>query len=72
MQCNKSINKTLIKSTLLTFPAEPGWFSAGSSGNCFQYQKTDTEQTWEESRKICQARGGDLAHIGIRDLLVRR
>ena len=51
---------------------DDGWFVAGSNGRCFQYKKTEREQTWTSSRQICQAEGGDLAHRGIRDSTVIR
>ena len=45
---------------------------AGSNGWCFQYKKTTTAQSWERSRELCQAEGGDLAHDGFRDVIVKR
>ena len=47
--------------------AEDGWFSAANTGHCLQYQKTETTQNWNASRALCQQKGADLAHIGIRD-----
>ena len=44
----------------------------GRNGNCFQYKKTTTQQNWQTSRELCQAEAGDLAHVGIRDLSIRR
>ena len=52
--------------------AEPGWYNPENNGKCFQYQRSSTEQNWQASRKVCQSIGGDLAHVGIRDLNVRR
>ena len=47
--------------------AEDGWYSAANTGHCLQYQKTETAQSWDASRTLCQQKGADLAHIGIRD-----
>ena len=68
LRCCYVFSAILLK---LNFTAEPGWYSAGNPGNCFQYQRSNTEQNWEDSRKVCQKIGGDLAHKGIRDLNVR-
>ena len=47
--------------------AEDEWYSAANTGHCLQYQKTETAQDWGASRFLCQQKGADLAHIGIRD-----
>ena len=54
---------------VITFLASPGWLNAG---NGFQYRRTSGKQNWQESRIECQLQGGDLAHVGIRDLSYRR
>ncbi|XP_076817837.1 C-type mannose receptor 2-like isoform X1 [Clavelina lepadiformis] len=45
-----------------------GWFVAG---NGFEYKLTRREQSWEESRTVCQQMGGDLATKGFETLSER-
>jgi len=33
--------------------------------------KISTMQSYQEGRELCQAVGGDLAHVGVRNLTIR-
>ncbi|XP_076824182.1 CD209 antigen-like protein 2 isoform X1 [Clavelina lepadiformis] len=48
--------------------AESGWYTPS---NGYQYRLTETEQNWQESRRLCQAMGGDLAAVGMRNVAIR-
>jgi len=47
---------------------EDGWFSPLSG---YQYKATPNEQSWEESRSICQSWGGDLIVYGVRNASIK-
>ncbi|CAK8695844.1 unnamed protein product [Clavelina lepadiformis] len=39
--------------------------------NGYQYKVLSSTQSWEESRRLCQGLGGDLAAVGMRNLTMR-
>ncbi|XP_076824190.1 CD209 antigen-like protein C [Clavelina lepadiformis] len=49
--------------------AESGWYTPS---NGYQYRLTETQQNWQESRRLCQAMGGDLAAVGMRNVAIER
>ena len=56
---------------LISFVGETGWFVAGTPGTYYEYQRSTSEQNFMDGRTYCQQIGGDLAHLGIRDLTLR-
>ncbi|CAK8695841.1 unnamed protein product [Clavelina lepadiformis] len=49
-------------------PPDVSWYSPL---NGYQYKVLSSTQSWEESRRLCQGLGGDLAAVGMRDLTIR-
>ena len=61
----RNVLPSLLTSSFCIALVDPGW-NDGDYG--YQYQVTSERLNWEDSRKECQRLGGDLAHIGIRNL----
>ncbi|XP_076824194.1 CD209 antigen-like protein C [Clavelina lepadiformis] len=66
---NIAIRPLQDKISRLCQVAESGWYTPF---NGYQYRLTETEQNWQESRRLCQAMGGDLAAVGMRNVVIRR
>ena len=62
-------NSFYSTSNILLFFLEPDWYTPGK---CYQYQKSSTTQTWQESSELSQAVGVGLGYAGVRDLNIRR
>ena len=62
------MNKTDRNLSIL-FLVRSGWYTPGNS---YQYYVTNSSQSWQDSRMICQRLGGDLASVGLRNLSILR